>query len=342
MNRKIVIGLSDGVDSAVAAYLLKQDGWEVHGVYLDIAGEKEKQDAQSSAEKLGIELTVTDIREERKTRICDLFADWYTQGLTMNPCVLCNPWIKLPSLIKRMREVGAEKIATGHYVRTDGKHLYKGNKDNDQSYMFSMLQRNQVERLVLPLGEYDKTDVRRIAEEIGLTVSQKPDSRENCFVPKGMYYADWLEQHYEMPGPGPVFFGEREIGMHDGIHRYTVGMRWKEDMDGRRLYVTGIDPEKNALKTDKWENTFTNRVLIYSMHWIEPPEKDQFEASVRVRHTRWEEPVCRVTLERNAAGKNVRTVLETETPLRAPAPGQPAALYRGDMLLGGGFVMPQK
>lgn len=339
-KKKIVIGLSDGVDSAVAAYLLKEKGWEVHGVYLDIAGEKEKQDAMGSAEKLGIELTIAEIRQEREQGVCAPFAEGYRRGMTLNPCVLCNPRVKIPALMRCMGEIGAERIATGHYVRTDGRHLYKGSKDNDQSYMFSRLSREQAERLVLPLGEMNKTEVRSIAENIDLTVSVKPDSRENCFIPKDMYYADWLEAHYEMPGPGPVYFGERQIGVHGGIHRYTVGMRWTEDVDGRRVYVTGIEPEHNILRTDLWENTFTNRVRLGDLHWIEPPESDCFQASVRVRHTRWEEPACRVNILRGAGGSVTGAVLETDSPLRAPAPGQAAALYRGDMLLGGGIVLP--
>lgn len=332
MGEKVVLGLSDGVDSAMAAWLLKQQGWDVEGVYLDITGEKSRQDAMDSAKRLGIPLHIVNIEQELSSRVCVPFAEKYLHGLTPSPCVGCNRDVKLPVLLRYAQDLHAGHIATGHYVRGDGEHLYCGCPENDQSYMFSRLSREQVRRLILPLGEMHKRDVRALAGKLGFTVAEKRDSLENCFIPKGMHYADWLEEHFAAPGRGQVLLCTEVIGEHAGIHRYTVGQRLPmETKGGRYLYVGAIDAGTNTLIACEWDALFTRQVTLKDLSFMTEVEAC-FRGTIRVRHTRWEIPECTVTIE----GDTARVI--TDTPLRAPAPGQAAALYIGDMLVGGGEV----
>lgn len=333
MAEKVILGLSDGVDSAVAAYLLKQQGYSVTGVYLDIAGEKEREDALSSARRLGIELITADVRDEMDEKVCRPFAFEYLSGRTPSPCVGCNARVKLPVLERVARENGARLIATGHYVRREGTELYRGSRENDQSYMLSRITGEQAEHLLLPLGGMNKTLVRKTAEEIGLSVACKGDSRENCFVPKGDKYYSWLEARFDTSGEGDIMLDGRVIGRHGGIHRYTVGQRLPEETDkGRWLYVYRIDAENNRIEAAEWDRLFTNEITVSDAVLRAKLPDGEFRARVQVRHTRWEVPECTVYRE----GERLRVVCES--PLRAPAPGQAAAFYDGDRLLGGGVV----
>lgn len=330
---KVVLGLSDGVDSAVAARVLMDRGYEVHGVYLDIAGANARADAQASAERLGVELRVVDIHEELERHVCEPFLRAYLAGRTPNPCIGCNPQVKLPALLRRADELGARWIATGHYARCDGQNLYMGNSDCDQSYMLARLSPAQVSRLLLPLGEYQKTHVREMAARIGLEVANKPDSRENCFI-KGQTYAEWLEGRADAPGPGAARLGGERIGMHEGIHHYTVGQRWPELFHERRLYVSAIHAESNELELCLWDDLFKHEFDIANVSFVNGRAPGtEFRAAVRVRHTRWETPGCTVRLTERGAH------VTTDEPVRAPAPGQAAALYDGERLLGGGYIV---
>ena len=330
---KVVLGLSDGVDSAVAARVLMDRGYEVHGVYLDIAGVDARADALASAERLGVELQVVDIHEELNRYVCEPFLRAYLAGRTPNPCIGCNPEVKFPSLLRRADELGARWIATGHYARCAGQNLYMGNPDNDQSYMLARLRPEQVSRLLLPLGEYQKKHVREMAAEMGLRVANKPDSRENCFI-KGQTYAEWLEARAATPGPGVARMGTEIIGRHEGIHHYTVGQRWPELYHERRLYVSAIRAETNELELCLWEELFKREFAISNVSFVNGAAPGaEFRAAVRVRHTRWETPACTVTLTESGAH------VVTDEPVRAPAPGQAAALYAGERLLGGGYII---
>ena len=230
---------------------------------------------------------------------------------------------------------GAEYVATGHYVRTDGERLYMGKPDCDQSYMLSRLTHDQVCRLLLPLGEMNKSRVRELASSLGFSCASRPDSRENCFI-GDKSYVSYLERTYgdRIPGGGDVVYEGKTIGRHDGIYRYTVGQRWKDYIGERRAYVKRIDAKENTIELCLWEQLFTNRVRLGDISFISgSAPADEFDGAIRVRHTRWETPPCHVIM----AGEDTAYV-ETASPLRAPAPGQSAALYSGDMLLGGGTV----
>lgn len=330
---KVVLGFSGGVDSAVSAVLLKKQGFEVHGVYLDNTSEQEKWEAIVSAEKMSVELTVLDVHDKLEEKVCRPFTDCYLRGETPNPCILCNPTMKFPMLIREADRLGAEFVATGHYARAENGALYKGMPSNDQSYMLCRLTKEQVSRLTLPLGGYEKKQVRALAEEFGLPAAHKKDSMEICFIPD-KDYVGWISRRAALPGPGDFVFHGETIGQHEGIVHWTVGQRIPGLHDGRKLYVSGINTEKNVIELALWEELFKTRFTALDFNWlIDPPVGAFIPASVRVRHTKWEEPPCRVTTE----GESAAWII-CETPVRAPAPGQSAVLYQGERLIGGGFI----
>ena len=188
---KVVLGFSGGVDSAVCSKLLKDAGHEVHGLYLDNAGEDARLDAVKTAEFIGIPLKIKDVHAELNNGVCKSFAEAYLNGETPNPCIICNPTLKFKSLLEYADEIGAQHIATGHYARSENGVLYKGTPSNDQSYMLCRIRREQLDRLILPLGKFEKAAVRALAEDFDLPVAKKPDSMEICFVPDKDYIG-WL------------------------------------------------------------------------------------------------------------------------------------------------------
>ena len=328
---KVVLGLSGGVDSAVAVRLLQKQGYAVHGLYLDIGTPETRQDAIDTAAFLNVPLTIKDISAELEAHVCAPFVDSYLRGETPNPCILCNPAVKFKSLIDCADAVGARYISTGHYARTKDGALFKGMPSNDQSYMLCRLKRSQVERLILPLGDYEKAQVRAMAEDFGIPVAHKPDSMEICFIPDKDYIG-WLSHRAVMPPEGDFVFHGQVVGRHEGIHRYTVGQRRPGLIDGRKVYISRIDPASNRIELSLWEELFQTEVTARDFNWLIEPPRSPIRASVRVRHTKWENPACTATVD----GDRVR--IRCDEPVRAPAVGQSAVLYDGDYVLGGGFI----
>lgn len=330
--KKVVLGFSGGVDSAVCAQLLKNAGYEVRGLYLDNAGEDARADAITTAEFIGIPLTIRDVHSELERLVCAPFAEAYLRGETPNPCIMCNPALKFKALLELADDIGAEHIATGHYARAENGVLYKGRPENDQSYMLCRIRREQLDRLILPLGGYDKAEVRHLAEDFGLPVAKKPDSMEICFIPDKDYIG-WLGRRTTPPPAGSFVFHDEIIGSHEGIHRYTVGQRRPGLFDGRKLYVSAIDPGTNEIELSLWEELFKTEVRARSFNWLCDEPTEPVRASVRVRHTKWENPPCTAYIE----GDTVRIICDE--PVRAPARGQSAVLYDGERVLGGGFIV---
>ena len=328
---KVVVGFSGGVDSAVTTRLLQKAGHQVYGLYLDNAGESARREAELAAEHMGIELRVEDVKAELEETVCRPFAESYLRGETPNPCILCNPTVKFRRLIALADELGAEKVATGHYARAENGALFKGRPSNDQSYMLCRLTRRQVSRLTLPLGDFEKTQVRAMAAEWGLDAARKPDSMEICFIPD-KNYVRWLSERTALPGPGDLVFHGKVIGQHQGIVRWTVGQRMPGLYEGRKLYVSRIDAGTNTVELALWEELFRTRIWARDFNWLIDAPVGPLRAGVRVRHTKWEEPACTVSLE----GELLR--IDCDAPVRAPAPGQSAVLYDGQRLLGGGFL----
>ncbi|MEA4964986.1 MAG: tRNA 2-thiouridine(34) synthase MnmA [Oscillospiraceae bacterium] len=329
---QVVLGLSGGVDSAVSARLLRETGLAVHGLYLDIGTEKEREDAAATAEFLRIPLEIRDIRRELEACVCAPFAAAYLRGETPNPCVLCNPAVKFKNLCAMADELGARYVATGHYARAEQGSIYMGRSENDQSYMLCRLRREQAARLLLPLGGYCKTEVRAMAEGFGIPVARKPDSMEICFI-RDKDYIGWLSRRAAVPGPGDFVFHGAVLGRHEGIHRYTVGQRWKGLYQERKLYIGAIRPETNEIELVLWEELFRTEFHVRDVSWLIDAPASPLTGRVRVRHTKWETPGCTVYPE----GSGARIV--TDEPVRAPARGQAAAIYDGERLLGGGIIL---
>ena len=330
MNKKVVLGFSGGVDSALAAVLLKNAGYEVLGLYLDNADEAALEAAIRGAEFSGIPLTVADVKAELEEKVCSAFARSYLMGETPNPCILCNPCLKFRNLLETAQKLGADHIATGHYARAVDGALYKGHPENDQSYMLCRLSRDQLNALLLPLGEFPKSKTREMAQELGLPAAGKPDSMEICFIPDKDYIG-WLGRRAELPGEGDLVFHGETIGRHRGHLCYTVGQRYPGLIDDRKVYISRKDAARNVIELALWEELFTTEVRARDFNWLcDMP--DEFRGTVRVRHTKWENPPC--TVRRDGDG----IAIICDEPVRAPAAGQSAVIYVEDRVIGGGFI----
>jgi len=332
---KVVLGLSGGVDSAVSARLLQKDGYAVSGLYLDIGSAEARADAEAAAEFLKIPLTVLDISKELEREVCVPFAASYLRGETPNPCILCNPAVKFAALTAEADRIGAAWIATGHYARTEQGALYKAQSSNDQSYMLCRLRRTQLSRLVLPLGSMEKTAVRALAREFGIPVADKPDSMEICFIPD-KDYAGWIGRRASLPAPGNFVRGGEIVGRHEGIHRWTVGQRIPGVYDGgtTKLYVCAIRPETGEIEVCPDSGLLRREFIARDFRWLIDTPTEPICGTVKVRHSKTGLAPCEAV---PMADGSVRFLCEQ--PVRAPAPGQTAALYDGDRVLGGGFIV---
>lgn len=330
--KKVILGLSGGVDSAVAARLLQNSGYEVRGLYLDIGSLKDRDDAVITADYLGVELDIVNINAQLEEHVCRPFLESYLRGETPNPCIMCNPAVKFAALLQRADELGAEYIATGHYARSFEGGLYMARSGNDQSYMLCRLKREQVERLLLPLGDYEKSEIRALARDFDIPVASKPDSMEICFIPDKDYIG-WIGRRAAVPGEGNFVFNGEVVGRHEGIHRWTVGQRIPGLYNERKLYVSGIRPESDEIELALWEDLFKYEVKIRDFNWLIPQPTEPIRGSIKVRHTKWECPECTVYVENGI----VRAV--TDEAVRAPARGQAAVIYCGERVLGGGYIV---
>lgn len=330
-NKTVVLGLSGGVDSAVAARLLLEQGYTVYGHWLDI-GLGGREDAQAVADSLGIGFSAGDIRAELEREVMGPFRQDYLAGRTPLPCARCNPTVKFPALFQRAEEVGAQYVATGHYARvkpdeTGTPCLYRGESRNDQAYMLARLPKHWLPRILFPLGDYEKPAVRDLARVYGIPVAEKPDSMEICFIPDGDYAA-WLDRRGEVPPPGDfVDRAGNVLGKHKGFHHYTIGQRRGLGLPAEhRLYVSEIRPADNTVVLSDGSDLMADTVWGENFNQLVDIENGD-EITVRLRHSKNETPA---RFYREGTGGR----LELLAPARAPTPGQLAVLYRGDLVLG--------
>ena len=337
-DKKVVLGLSGGVDSAVAAQRLLGQGYEVHGLYLDI-GLGGEQSARDNAAKLGIPLTVRSIQQELEEHVCAPFAADYLSGRTPIPCARCNRAVKFPALISFAREIGANWVATGHYARIGtgcdgGPILLRGNSANDQSYMLSRLTRDMLSHVLFPLGDGPKEQTRQEAEAGQLPAADRPDSMEICFIPDDDYAA-WLDARGGTPPPGNFVDAQGNVlGTHKGFHHYTIGQRRGLGVSSSgRLFVTEIRPHTNEVVLSHGEGLHAFMVHTDSLNWLgEHPLSAPMEVEVRLRHSRRQDPATIIPL---GGG---RVDIHMKHPARAPTPGQLAVFYQGDQVLGSGWI----
>lgn len=337
-KKKVVLGLSGGVDSAVAANRLKEQGFEVYGVYLDITDEDGVEAARRAASELNIPLEVLDIRDKLEHHVCAPFAAAYLAGKTPLPCAVCNPTVKFPALLEVADRIGAQWVATGHYARTavgeNGRtQLLRGMHTNDQSYLLSRLTQEQLQRVIFPLSDYEKTVTREQAAENHLSAADRPDSMEICFVPDDDYAA-WMAQRGEVPPPGD--FVDRDgkaLGRHKGIYHYTLGQRRGLGIPAEhRLFVTDIRPAENQVVLSSGDDLFYSTIYCTDPNWISIPGfEGVLHAQARFRHSK---NTTDVTVEHDGDGLIVRA----DTPVRAPTPGQLAVFYHEDVVLGSAWI----
>ncbi len=350
---KVLVGMSGGVDSAVAALLLKEEGYDVAGVtlrtWIGSDGEDSRcceiDDARETARRIGIPYHVFNRVPDFEEKVVRPFIDDYLRGVTPNPCVLCNRVIKWEYLLYYAKVLEADHVATGHYASVtrleNGRYTVRKaqHTEKDQTYMLYRLTQEQLEKTLMPLGKYSKEEVRSIAEKAGLNVASKPDSQEICFVPDGSY-ADFIKKNMdgELPPEGNFVDEEGNIlGTHKGIFRYTVGQRKRLGIAlGYPVYIKEIRPDKNEILLVKDDDTFCREIFCRDLNFMgapEPAEGDAFRSQIKVRYRH---PGQYAMVER-ISGDRVRILFEE--PVRAATPGQSAVFYDdNDCLLGGGII----
>ena len=345
---RVVVGLSGGVDSAVAALLLKRAGHDVVGVTLRTWEETENrcceiEDARAIAQAIGIPFHVFNCVSAFERCVVQPFVRAYVEGLTPNPCVICNRLVKWEWMLYYAKVLGAEWVATGHYAHVcrldNGRYTVRraAHAEKDQTYMLYRLSQEQLAATLMPLADLGKEEVRRLAQEAGLPVAEKPDSQEICFVPDG-HYADFIAARApDAPGEGAfVDAAGRVLGTHRGITRYTVGQRKGLGIAlGRPAYVTRLCAARNEVVLGTEEDLLTDAVTCTDVNWLSVPglaPGERLPARVKIRyHHEAQDAVL------TADGDNVRVTFSQ--PVKAAAPGQSAVFYDAqDCVIGGGIL----
>ncbi|NPA28698.1 MAG: tRNA 2-thiouridine(34) synthase MnmA [Epsilonproteobacteria bacterium] len=339
MAKRVLVGLSGGVDSTVVAKMLKDGGYEVVGVYMKLHDKPGYHEANLDrvakvAEYLDIDYHVLDLREEFQKRVYLPFVEDYRAGLTPNPCAVCNRHIKFGRMMAFADEIGADFLATGHYVRHDGRYIYEAkDKAKDQSYFLFDIDKSLLPRILFPLGEMLKEDVKAYAAKIEALkgFAEQKESSEICFV--DTTYVDVLKQHMNIDMPGKVLDTQGNvIGHHKGYMHYTIGKRRGFHVKGAQEphYVKEIRPETNEIVVTK-RDTLLNRHIYFERSNL-PAGMKRLETTVKIRYRTRPIP-CEVTLDEKGGGE---IVLHEE--VYGVAPGQAAVFYEGEKLLGGGWI----
>ncbi len=354
MSKKVIIAMSGGVDSSVAAFLMKEKGFDCIGATMklydndDIGIGREKtccslddiEDARSVARRLSIPYYVFNFKDEFEKRVIDKFISTYENGGTPNPCIDCNRYLKFEKLFQRMKELSCDYVVTGHYARVvedDGWFYLKKGCDfsKDQSYVLYSLTQHQLSHILFPLGEYSKPQIRDIAEKQGFLNAGKKDSQDICFVPDGDYAA-FIERYTGKKYP-PGYFIDRQgniIGKHKGIIRYTNGQRkGLGTAFGRPMYVADKDIVNNTVTLCTNEELFTDELAADDFNWLIPDPPKKLRCKARVRYNMQEQDAIAYILNNG----NVKVVFDTAQ--RAITRGQAVVLYDDDTVLGGGTII---
>lgn len=354
MNKKVVIGMSGGVDSSVAAYLLKQQGYDVIGItmkltpddafYTELEGGccslSSVEDARRVAYRIGIPFYVINFTDIFKEKVIDYFIDEYLKGHTPNPCVACNKYIKFDALLKKAQDLGADYVATGHYCRIieeNGRYLIKKSEDDkkDQTYVMYNMTQYQLKHTLMPCGDYKKEHIREIAKEIGLNVFDKRDSEEICFIPDNDH-GGFIKREC----PGKIKAGNfvdkagKVLGRHKGIVYYTIGQRKGLGISaGKKVFVTNINTMKNEVVIGDEKDVFKDELVSIKNNFI-PFDKlnspMKIQAKIRYKASPSEATIYPIDKE--------HVKVKFEKPQRAITKGQSVVFYDGDILVGGGII----
>lgn len=355
---KVVVGMSGGVDSSVAAWLLKEQGYEVIGVTMQIWQDEDNQiqeenggccglsaveDARRVAWDLEIPYYVMNFKEEFQLNVINYFVDEYQKGRTPNPCIACNRYVKWESLLKRSMDIGAEFIATGHYAQIEklenGRFALKKSVTaaKDQTYALYNLTQFQLSHTLMPVGAYSKDQIRELAKGLHLEVAHKPDSQEICFIPDHDY-AGFIEESTGTKAAEGNFvdLDGQVIGRHKGITHYTVGQRKGLGLSmGQPVFVVEIRPETNQVVIGKGNDVFSDTLRADKLNWmaIEGLEGREMRLSAKIRYSH-KGAMCTVKEVENGLVE-----CRFDEPQRAITPGQAVVFYQGDYVVGGGTIL---
>lgn len=361
---KVYVAMSGGIDSSMAAALLKKEGYQPIGIFCHfwhpkrITGElfentccsRESQEmAQQVANILDIPFYSFDLSKEFKKIVVDYYLQEYQAGQTPNPCVVCNQEIKFGLLREKIKKLGGSKLATGHYVIKRGNRLYRGrDRSKDQSYFLWDLRREQIRDLLFPVGEYLKREINKMAKEMRLPNVERAESQGVCFFPRGQH-AQFIKTYLkkDQNKPGDIVDKEgKVVGEHQGIGYYTIGQRYGFTVDPIKLgfkgedpppiYVIGLKPKKNQLVVGLDRDLYQDQFIVKDLNWIQRKPVKQgersFEALVQIRHL---QPPVKAEIELN--GREAR--VKAKEKIRSIAPGQSAVFYQKEELLGGGIIV---
>ncbi len=354
MGEKVVIGMSGGVDSSVAAYLLKKEGYDVIGVTMQIWQDEDNcdiednggccglsavDDARRVAINLDIPYFVLNFKADFKESVIDYFIDEYSKGRTPNPCIACNRYVKWESLLKKSIQLGAKYIATGHYAQirqVDGRYSLElsKTKEKDQTYALYNLTQEQLAQTLMPVGKYTKDEIRDIAKKIGLQIYDKPDSQEICFIPDDDY-GRFIKENSDIDFAEGDFIDEQGniIGKHKGIVYYTVGQRKGLGAFGKRVYVKKINVDTNEITLTDNESLFDKVLIADNLNHMLVDKFDEDKVVIgKIRYSH-KGSTCKINY---LSEDKIKVVFDE--PQRAITPGQAVVFYENGLVLGGGTI----